>query len=109
MKRSEPSALDIMERDGAAEAEACNGFGDRPFNVFTASSRRMHKSCDEHVATRARSEIEVDGAGRQPAFRVTSAAKKPAPKPLSMLTVTTCGVHELSIPSSAAMPPSEVP
>ena len=44
-----------------------------------------------------------------PARRATLAAKTPAPYPLSMLTTTTPGAHEESMPASAANPPAPTP
>ena len=41
--------------------------------------------------------------------RATRAAWTPAPKPLSTLTTTTPGAQELSMASSAATPPSDMP
>src|SRR5205823_3663240 len=43
------------------------------------------------------------------AWRAIKAAWNPAPKPLSMFTTETLAAQELSIASSAAMPPSDAP
>jgi len=49
------------------------------------------------------------GAGRGADRRATRAAWTPAPYPLSMLTTTTPGAQEDSIPASAASPPAPTP
>lgn len=51
----------------------------------------------------------AEGSGAPPTRRATRAAKTPAPYPLSMLTVTTPGAQEDSIPASAAKPPAPTP
>ncbi len=45
----------------------------------------------------------------RPSAPLSESAKCPAPYPLSMLTTTTPGAHELSIANSAATPPNDAP
>ena len=72
------------------------------------------QGAEHHVAADAGRRVEprdavVSGHARTSARRATRAAKTPAPKPLSMLQTVTPGAQELSIASSAARPPYDVP
>jgi hypothetical protein len=72
----------------------------------------MDDRAEQHVAADAGAAVhpadDRRGHGRA-APRATRAENTPAPKPLSMLTTVTPGAHELSIASSAANPPNELP
>lgn len=63
----------------------------------------IHQGAEQHVAGHARGAVDpAERHARLP--RAMRAAWTPAEKPLSMLTTTTPGAQELSIPSRAASP-----
>src|SRR5262249_53534462 len=102
---------------------------DRPLNVQAERLDRalddlarhacVEQRADKHVARDSGWTIDVQvqslhhdppGIGVRPSiFRFMSAAAKPAPKPLSMLTTVTPDAQEFSIAKSAAMPPKLAP
>ena len=80
---------------------------DEPFRL----RQQLQQRCGEHVPRRAHAEVKIQcfHAFLPPPMWLIRLARYPAPKPLSMLTTDTPDAQELSIDSSAEMPPKAVP
>src|SRR5207244_3681245 len=104
---SDPAPDIVDELDGASEPERFDRGPDNTLDVHGQVPCGVHGRGYRDVSGDAAREVEVRESSHR--LRVTSAAKNPAPNPLSMFTHTTCGVQELSIPRSAARPPNDVP
>src|SRR5262249_27464481 len=74
-----------------------------------ARHARVEGRAHEHVTRDSRRAIDMQVQPFHGCFRFISAAAKPAPNPLSMFTTVTPDAQELSIASSAAMPPKLAP
>ena len=68
----------------------------------------VDQRAEHHVTGNAAEAVEVPERRHERIFRMR-AASAAAPNPLSMLTTVTPAAQELSIPSSAAMPPNDAP
>ena len=100
-------------RDDGLHAQGDRLGADRVDRVLQDVERHAgtEQRAEEHVAARARRRVDPQRSvmRRGAVWRATRAANTPAPYPLSMLTTVTPGAQELSIASSAAIPPKEAP
>ena len=92
----------------AVEREA----GERRAQVIQREAGVQHRA-QQHVAADAGEAVQVGDAhgvySAMALWRLITAARYPAPKPLSMLTTETPAAQELSIASSGARPPKLAP
>ena len=97
--------FDMGERKGRRQV----GQSQPGREVFDQASvdTQVHKRGQQHIAGGAGKTIDINDFHRE--FLAIIAAAIAAPKPLSILTTTTPGEQEFSIPKSAARPLNEAP
>ena len=71
--------------------------------------QQLQQCGHQHIACRAHGAVQIDRSHSQPPIWLMRLARKPAPKPLSMLTTLTPLAQELSIDRSAETPPKDAP